>query len=43
MVGRPKGRKDPNRRRVFNPNGRKIDYDGPQYNKLLRNGYILRR
>jgi hypothetical protein len=42
MVGRPQGTtKDPNRRKVINPNGRKIDYEGPQYNKLIRIGYKL--
>ena len=25
----------------MNPNGRYIDYGGPQYNKLIRNGYML--
>ena len=34
MFGRPKGStKDPNRRRILNPEGRRIDFDGPQYNK----------
>src|SRR5271163_547468 len=37
--GRPPGKKDPNRKRIFNNNGRIIDVDGPQYNKLLRSGY----
>ena len=27
--------------RVLNPNGRKIDYGGVQYNRLIRNGYKL--
>src|SRR5437868_12591798 len=27
--------------RVLNPNGRRIDYGGLQYNKLIRNGYKL--
>src|SRR6266496_3399796 len=40
-VGRPKGTiKDPNRLKIMNPNGRKIDVDGVQYNKYLRQGYI---
>lgn len=40
--GRAKGiKKDPNRRRVKNPNGRLIDFEGPQYNKLISNGYVL--
>ena len=35
MAGRPKGStKDPNRRRILNPNGRRIDFEGRQYNKL---------
>src|SRR6266536_2315918 len=33
--------KDPNRRKVINPNGRLIDYNGLQYNKLLRSGCKL--
>jgi hypothetical protein len=42
MVGRPKGTtKNPNRRRVQNPSGRLIDFEGNQYNKLLKNGYKL--
>src|SRR5579872_3347849 len=42
MVGRPIGiTKDPNRRRVKNPVGRMIDYEGNQYNKLICNGYKL--
>src|SRR5206468_7075244 len=44
MVGRTPGTtKDPNRRRVRNPNGRLIDFGGPQYNKLINNGYKLNR
>ena len=44
MVGRTPGTtKDPNRRRVRNPNGRLIDFGGPQYNKLINNGYRLNR
>src|SRR6266496_2264687 len=40
-VGRPKGTiKDPNRLKIMNPNGRKIDVDGVQYNKYIRQGYI---
>src|SRR6266581_2206567 len=39
-VGRPKGTiKDPNRLKIMNPNGRKIDVDGVQYNKYIRQGY----
>src|SRR5437867_8820006 len=42
MVGRtPGSTKDPNRRRVRNPNGRIIDFEGIQYNKLVNNGYKL--
>src|SRR6266536_2705249 len=42
MVGRPVGStKDPNRQKVTNPNGRLIDYNGLQYNKLIRSGYKL--
>ena len=44
MVGRPKGTtKDPNRRRVLNPSGRLIDFEGNQYNKLINSGYKLNR
>ena len=44
MVGRAPGTtKDPNRRRVRNPNGRLIDFEGPQYSKLIKNGYKLNR
>src|SRR5467141_709955 len=40
-VGRPKGTvKDPNRLKIQNPNGRKIDVNGVQYNKYIRQGYI---
>src|SRR5271163_1038400 len=39
QCGRPPGKKDPNRKRILNSNGRIIDVDGPQYNKLLRSGY----
>src|SRR6266581_5895668 len=40
-VGRPKGTiKDPNRLKIMNPNGRKIDVDGVQYSKYIRQGYI---
>ena len=40
--GRPAGTtKDPKRERVKNPNGRMIDKDGVQYNKLIKNGYKL--
>ena len=39
-AGRPKGlKKDPNRSKIRNPNGRLIDCNGPQYKNLLRNGY----
>src|SRR5437899_4523625 len=39
-VGRPKGTvKDPNRMKIMNPNGRKIDVNGVQYNKYIRQGY----
>ena len=40
--GRPSGTtKDPNRKKVLNQNGRCIDYAGPQYNKLIKEGYSL--
>src|SRR6266581_4500141 len=40
-VGRPRGTiKDPNRLKIMNPNGQKIDVDGVQYNKYIRQGYI---
>src|SRR6266496_3553206 len=36
IVGRPKGTiKDPNRLKIMNPNGRKIDVDGVQYNRYI--------
>src|SRR5258708_11361306 len=39
-AGRPKGVvKDPNRLKIKNPNGYKIDVDGVQYNKFIRQGY----
>ena len=42
--GRPIGtKKDPNRKRVKNHNGRMIDYQGMQYNKLIKSGYKLNR
>src|SRR6266536_6020499 len=42
MVGRPVGStKDPNKRKVTNPNKRLIDYNGLLYNKLIRSGYKL--
>jgi hypothetical protein len=42
MAGRPRGTtKDPNRRRVINPNGRMIDYEGRQYYELIKKGYKL--
>jgi len=38
--GRPKGtKKDPNRLKILNPNGRKIDVGGIQYNRYLKKGY----
>ena len=38
--GRTKGtKKDPNRRKVRNPQNRLIDYEGPQYRKLINLGY----
>src|SRR5437899_3196718 len=38
MAGRPVGTtKNPNRRRVRNPNGRLIDFEGIQYNKYVYN------
>ena len=44
MVGRTPGTtEDPNRRRVQNPKGRIIDFEGPKYNKLIKNGYKLNR
>ena len=44
MVGRPAGTtKDPNRRRVQNRNGRLIDFEGKQYQNLIRIGYKLNR
>jgi len=40
VIGRPKGTvKDPNRLKIINPNGRKIDVDGVQYKKYIRQGY----
>ena len=40
--GRPSGTtKDQSRTRVLNPNGRYIDYGGPQYNKLINEGYTV--
>ena len=42
MVGRTRGtNKDPNRRRVLNHNGRLIDFEGNQYNKLIKKGFKL--
>ena len=44
MVGRHRGStKDPNRRRILNPEGRRIDYEGKQYNKWIKNGYKVNR
>lgn len=41
FLGRPSGVfKDPNRPRIKNPNGRIIDINGPQYKKLIKNGYL---
>ena len=40
--GRPiSSTKDPSRRKIYNHNGRLIDYDGPQFNMLLKNGYKI--
>ena len=40
--GRPSGiTKDPSRRTIYNHNGQLIDYDGPQFNMLLKNGYKI--
>src|SRR5271157_3696941 len=33
--------KDPGRRKIYNHNGGSIDYDGPQFNMLLKNGYKI--
>ena len=42
MAGRPIGTtKDSNRKRVINPNGRKIDYKGPSYENWIKKGYKL--
>ena len=42
MAGRPAGTtKDPNRRRVMNPYGRLIDFEGHSYNKFINTGYKL--
>src|SRR5277367_3531774 len=44
MAGRPRGTtKDPNRRKVKNPDGRRIDFEGTQYNKWIKSGYKLNR
>src|SRR5437867_8375075 len=44
MVDRPVGTtKNPNRRRVRNPNGRLIDFEGIQYNKFIKIEYKLNR
>src|SRR6478609_537506 len=44
MVGRLRGStKDPNRRRILNPEGRRIDLGGPQYNNWIKNGYKVHR
>ena len=44
MVGRTPGTtKNSNRRRVRNPNGRLIDFEGIQYYKLINNGFKLNR
>ena len=40
--GRPVGTtKQSDTRKVKNPTGRQIDYGGPQYTKLINNGYML--
>ena len=36
-------KKDPNRRKVRNHQNRLIDYDGPQYKKLINFGYRLNK
>ena len=37
MAGRPIGTtKDSSRKRVINPNGRKIDYKGPSYENWIK-------
>ena len=42
QIGRPANTvKNVDRRRVQNPYGRWIDFEGPQYKKLFKNGYIL--
>ena len=42
MVGRPVGTtKDPNRRRIKNSNGKLIDFEENQFNKLLNKRYKL--
>src|SRR6476469_1540740 len=44
MVGRLRGStKDPNRRRILNPEGRRIDFGGIQYKKWIKNGYKVNR
>src|SRR5277367_714072 len=44
MAGRPRGStKDPNRRKVKNPDGRRIDLKGTHYNKGIKSGYKLNR
>src|SRR5277367_4591017 len=44
MAGRPRGStKDPNRRKVQNPDGRRIAFEGTQYNKWIKSGYKLSR
>src|SRR6476619_1734489 len=44
MVGRHRGStKDPNRRRILNPEGRRIDFGGIQYKKWIKNGYKVNR
>ena len=41
-AGRPKGSvKDPNYLKIMNPNVRKIDVDGIQCNKYIRQGYNI--
>ena len=38
---REKRRKDPDRKKILNHNGRLIDVDGPQFRTLLQNGYKI--
>ena len=44
MAGKPRGStKDHNRGKVKNPDGRRIDFEGTQYNKWIKSGYKLSR